>query len=73
MKNTYIILTTLVVITAAALVYGFTSAGSPFAARRALLDEKRISGFNVIGGSIEAYYSKNGQLPAQLSDLNSAS
>ncbi|MDO8592570.1 MAG: DUF5671 domain-containing protein [bacterium] len=53
----------------AALVSGFFFVESPFAVRSRKFDETIINKFNQIDSAINAYYSENGQLPADLPAL----
>ncbi len=52
-----------------AIVYGFTSTGSPFYVRMQKFDAKRITDISSISYELQNYYEKNKVLPSSLADI----
>lgn len=55
-----------------ALIYGFTSSGSPMMIRNAKFDSQRLSDINTIKYSIESFFQTNKRLPATLTETQSS-
>jgi len=68
-KDTFALLY-LTVLSAVALVYGFTIIPSPTTIQKIIADHKRIIDLGSIQTTVDDYYSNNGVLPQSLNDLN---
>src|SRR5258708_22196120 len=73
MTKNYLIIAILTLIMVGALIYAFTSSGSPFDTRNRKLDDTRVTNLTNLKYSIDNYYSKNSALPEKLGDVFSDS
>lgn len=70
MIRAYAALTVMTIFMLGALIYAFTSSGSPFEIRNRKLDAQRIADLTTLTYQIEGYYSKNQKLPTTLIETN---
>lgn len=73
MKSTYLIIGIISLIVLGAIIFGFSSAGSPFETRARKFDDERIKDIRNLSSSIQGYYTKNSVLPKTLSELDNSS
>ena len=69
MYKYYIFVGVLTVFVISVVVFGFVIAGTPFSTRNTGFDNQRVSDFNNLRYSIEAYYQDNRKLPESLGSL----
>lgn len=60
------------IIVLVAVIYGFTSSGSPMHVRAVKFDAQRLSDINTLKYSIQYYYSTNNKLPSTLEDAKTS-
>lgn len=70
MRNTYLALLLLTLIAVATICGVFIKNGFPISRQALALDNTRIQDFTTISYAIESYYSQNGKLPEELSEVS---
>lgn len=69
MIKTYIIMAIVTIAVVSAVVYSFTTTGSPTDARQEKFDQDRVTGMNSLKYAVEDYYYTNKSLPGSLADI----
>lgn len=71
MLKAYITIIVISILMVAALLYGFTKAGSPFQTRNIKVDQQKVTDITTtLTNGISQYYSKNTKLPSSLDQID---